>query len=85
MVLLEFLGIAEFLDFPQLCWKPKEDSIKRIIQLIQKRARVSIKPEEVLFIDDWPENVSAVRKWGATGLLFGPDILSFEDLKKMLV
>jgi len=85
MGLLEFLGIAEFLDFPQLCWKPKEDSIKRIIQLIQKRDRVSIKPEEVLFIDDWPENVSAVRKWGATGLLFGQDILSFEDLKKMLV
>lgn len=85
MRLLEFLGIAEFFDYPQLCWKPKEDSIKAIIRFIQKRDSVSIKPEQVLFVDDWPENVAAVRRWGATGLLFGQDILSFEDLKKMLV
>jgi magnesium-dependent phosphatase-1 len=85
MRLLDFLQVADFFDYPQLCWKPKEDSIKRIIRLIQKRDSVTIKPEEVLFVDDWPENVAAVRRWGATGLRFGQDILSFEDLKKMLV
>lgn len=82
--LLEFMGIARFFRYPQLCWKPKEESIKKIIKLIQKNEKVTIKPDEVLFVDDWPENVNAVRKWGATALLFGQDIHSFADLIRIL-
>lgn len=82
--LLDFMGIASYFEYPQLCWKPKEDSIKKIIKEIQKRDRINIKPEEVLFVDDWPENVAAVRKWGATALLFGQDIHSFSDLIRIL-
>jgi magnesium-dependent phosphatase-1 len=82
--LLEALGVREYLQFPQLCWKPKEESIKKIIKEIQKRDKVTIKPEEVLFVDDWTENVTPVRKWGASGLVFGQDVHSFEELMGLL-
>ena len=84
LALLEALGVREYFQFPQLCWKPKEESIRKIIREIQKRDKVAIKPEEVLFVDDWAENVSPVRKWGATGLVFGQDVHSFEELMDLL-
>lgn len=84
MKLLDFFGIGQYFSYPQLCWKAKEDSISKIIRELQKHEKVQIKRDEVLFVDDWPENVNAVRKWGATGLLFGQDILSFGDLMKIL-
>lgn len=82
--LLEALGVSKYFDFPQLCWKPKGESIRKIIREIHKRDKVSIKPEEVLFIDDWPENIQAVRQEGMKALLFGQDVLSFEDLIRIL-
>jgi len=82
--ILEALGVRQFFTFPQLCWKPKEDSIKKIVREIQKRDKVTIKPEHVLFIDDWSENVAPVRHWGASGLVFGQDIHSFEELMSFL-
>jgi magnesium-dependent phosphatase-1 len=84
LALLEAFGIREFFQFPQLCWKPKEESIRRIIKDIAKRDKVAIKPEEVLFVDDWTENVAPVRKWGATGLVFGQDVRSLEELMDLL-
>ena len=84
MRLLDFMGIAEDFVHPQLCWKPKEESIKKIIREIQKRDKVAIAPAEVLFVDDWPENIAAVRRWGATALLFGQDIHSADDLIQIL-
>ncbi len=82
--LLQFMGLADYFYKPQLCWKPKEESIRNLIRVIQRNEKVTIKPSEVLFVDDWPENISAVRKWGGTALLFGQDIHSFEDLIKIL-
>jgi len=82
--LLEALSVREYFQFPQLCWKPKEESIKKIIKEIQKRDKVAIKPEEVLFVDDWTENVTPVRRWGASGLVFGQDVHSFEELMGLL-
>ena len=84
LAILEAFGLAEFLDFPQLCWRPKQDSIEKIIQGIQKRDKVTIRAEEVFFLDDWPENVQPVRKWGATALLYGQDVLSHDELIGML-
>jgi magnesium-dependent phosphatase-1 len=84
LALLDALGIREYFQFPQLCWKPKEESIGRIIKEIAKRDKVTIKPEEVLFLDDWPENVTPVRNWGATGLVFGQDVHSLEELIDLL-
>lgn len=84
MALLEAFGLAEMIDFPQLCWRPKEESIEKIIKEIQKRDRRSIRPNEVLFVDDWPENIAPVRKWGATVLLFGQDVVSHAELLKIL-
>jgi magnesium-dependent phosphatase-1 len=82
--LLDALKIGEYLDFPQLGWRPKEESIRRIIKDIHKRDKVTIKPEEVFFLDDWPENVVPVKTWGATALLYGQDVESYEELKNML-
>jgi len=82
--ILQAFGLADMLDFPQLCWRPKEESIEKIIKSIQRRDKVSIKPAEVFFLDDWPENVVPVRKWGATALLYGQDVLSHDELIKML-
>lgn len=82
--LLEALELSEFLDFPQLGWRSKEDSIKRIIRHLQKRDNVVIAPEEVFFLDDWPENVVPVRAYGATALLFGQDVQDYAELLRML-
>ncbi len=82
--ILEALKLAEFLDFPQLCWRSKEESIQRIIKALQKRDKVTIRPEEVFFVDDWPENVLPVREWGATALLYGQDVQDFKELREML-
>ena len=82
--LLEALNIASFLDFPQLAWRPKDESIQRIVKDIQKRDKVTIKPEEVFFLDDWPENVVPVKTWGATALLYGQDVQTYQELKEML-
>ena len=84
MEILEALNLASFLDFPQLCWRAKEDSIRRIIKDIQKRDDVQISPQEGFFLDDWPENVIPVRGWGATALLFGQDVQDFNELRRML-
>ncbi len=82
--ILEALGVHEYFEFPQLGWRPKEEAIRRIIKEIQKRDKVVIKPAEVLFVDDWVENVNPVRKWGATGLVFGQDVHSLEELMELL-
>ncbi len=82
--ILKALKLADYLDFPQLCWRAKEESIQRIIKELQKRDKVSIRPDEVFFVDDWPENVVPVREWGATSLLFGQDVHDFGELKEML-
>ncbi len=84
LALLDALKIRDYFQFPQLCWKPKEESIRKIIKEIARRDKLTIKPEEVLFVDDWSENVSPVRSWGATGLIFGQDIHSLEELMDLL-
>lgn len=84
MAILDAFGLSEFLTFPQLCWRPKEESIERIIRDVQKRDRVSIRPHEVIFVDDWPENIPPIRNWGATALLFGQDVVSHDELLKIL-
>ena len=51
---------------------------------INRLHRDAIKPEEVFFLDDWPENVVQVRDWGATALLFGQDVHTYKELLEML-
>ena len=84
IALLDAFDLTKLIDFPQLCWRPKEESIKKVMQEIQKRDRIKIDIREVLFVDDWPENVVPVRKWGATALLFGQDVISHDELLKIL-
>ena len=84
MALLDALQLSQHLDFPQLCWRPKDESIKRILKDIQKRDKVAIKPQDVFFVDDWPENVVPVRAMGATGILYGQDVESYAELMAML-
>jgi magnesium-dependent phosphatase-1 len=84
MALLDAFKLSGSLDFPQLGWKPKEDSVKKIMKEIQKRDKVQLKPSEVFFLDDWPENVVPVRNLGATALVYGQDVESYEELLQML-
>ena len=84
LALLEGLGIKQYFDFPQLYWKPKDEAIKKILKDIQKRDKVVLKPDEVLYIDDWPENVAPVRRMGASALVFGQDVHTFEELMGLL-
>ena len=82
--LLDAFQLTPYLDFPQLCWRPKEQSILRIIKEIRKRDKIAIKPSQVLFVDDWQENVVPVKRWGATALIYGQDVQSYEELLDML-
>jgi predicted phosphatase len=84
MDLLDALQLSRHLDFPQLAWRPKTDSIRRIIREIKKRDKVNIKPQEVFFLDDWPENVAPVRAWGAAAFIFGRDIETYDELLSLL-
>lgn len=84
MALLSAFGLAEGLAYPQLGWSKKDESLAKIVKRIQKRDKVKIKPEEVFFLDDWPDNIQPVRQWGATALLYGQDVLSHDELVSML-
>ena len=50
----------------------------------QGQDKEPIRPQEVLFIDDWPGNVEAVRSTGASTLLFGRDVRSIHELANIL-
>ena len=82
--LIEAFQLTDCFDFPQVGWRPKEDSVRRIIKAIQKRDKVTIKLDQVFFLDDWPENVIPVRHMGATALIYGQDVESYRDLMDML-
>ena len=84
MEILSAFGLSDGLTYPQIGWKAKEDMLKIILRRIKKRDKVTIKPDEVFFLDDWPDNIQPVRKWGATALLYGQDVLSHDELVSML-
>ena len=84
MALLEAFKLDSYIVYPQLGWRPKEESIQRILKEIQKKDKVAIKPSEVFFLDDWPENVVPVRGFGATALVYGQDVESYAELIDML-
>jgi magnesium-dependent phosphatase-1 len=82
--ILEAFQLLDYLDFPQLCWRAKEESIQKIIKELHKRDKVTIRQDEVFFLDDWQENVQLVREWGATALVYGKDVQDFDVLRTML-
>tara|TARA_B100000809_G_scaffold262708_1_gene314268 strand:- start:1526 stop:2011 length:486 start_codon:yes stop_codon:yes gene_type:complete len=84
MEILSAFGLSDGLTYPQICWQPKEKMLNKILRRIKKRDKVTIQPDEVFFLDDWPDNIQPVRKWGATALLYGQDVLSHDELVSML-
>ncbi len=84
MEILSAFGLSDGLTYPQICWQPKDKMLNKILRRIKKRDKVTIKPDEVFFLDDWPDNIQPVRQWGATALLYGQDVLSHDELVSML-
>lgn len=82
--ILSAFGLSDRLSYPQICWLAKDVMLTRIVRRIQKRDKVKIKPDEVFFLDDWPDNIQPVKRWGATALLYGQDVLSHDELINML-
>ena len=84
MEILSAFGLSDGLTYPQIGWRSKDEMLTRIIRSIYRRDKVKIKPDEVFFLDDWPDNIKPAREWGATALLYGQDVLSHDELVRML-
>ena len=84
MEILSAFGLSDGLTYPQIGWRSKDEMLTRIIRSIYRRDKVKIKPDEVFFLDDWPDNIKPVREWGATALRYGQDVLSHDELVSML-
>ncbi len=84
MEILSAFGLSDGLTYPQIGWRSKDEMLTRIIRSIYRRDKVKIKPDEVFFLDDWPYNIKPEREWGATALLYGQDVLSHDELVRML-
>jgi len=82
--LLGHFGIRERFDFPQYGWQEKSQAVLNILRCFRDLRGEVIRPQEVLFIDDWPTNIEAVRSIGASTLLFGRDVRSIQELAAML-
>ncbi len=82
--LLRLFGIHHHFTYPQYGWQQKSHAVLNILKAIRDFEKEIISPEEVLFIDDWPSNVAAVRETGAATLLFGRDIRSILELASIL-
>ena len=82
--LLRLFGIHHHFTYPQYGWQEKSTAVLNILKALADLDREFIEPNEVLFIDDYPTNVEAVRSTGAATLLFGRDIGSIQELAWIL-
>ncbi|MCH2586721.1 MAG: magnesium-dependent phosphatase-1, partial [Planctomycetes bacterium] len=57
MEILSAFGLSDGLTYPQIGWRSKDEMLTRIIRSIYRRDKVKIKPDEVFFLDDWPDNI----------------------------
>ena len=55
-----------------------------ILKAFRDIEKEPIDAADVLFIDDYPANIEAVRETGAATLLFGRDIRSIQELASIL-
>ncbi len=82
--LLELFEIKDRFEFPQYGWQEKSQAVLNIIRAFHDIRGETIQPGEVLFVDDWPTNIAAVKAIGASTLLFGRDVRSIVELASML-
>ncbi|MCI0650263.1 MAG: magnesium-dependent phosphatase-1 [Planctomycetes bacterium] len=82
--LLRLFGIHQYFSYPQYGWQEKSQAVINILKSLADREKEHIEPRDVLFIDDWPSNVEAVRSTGAATLLFGRDVRSILELANIL-
>uniref|UniRef100_A0A7C3SLM2 Magnesium-dependent phosphatase-1 n=1 Tax=Thermofilum pendens TaxID=2269 RepID=A0A7C3SLM2_THEPE len=78
---LEALGIKELFDVVVIEPHPRKEEM--VAEILEK---LSLRPEDAVFIDDNPGMVGRVRRShpGLTALRFGEDIASFCDLLEQL-
>jgi magnesium-dependent phosphatase-1 len=77
---LRRLDLDAYFACPCLEWQDKDRSLERILADLEKERGARLRPEEVLFVDDWPENIEDAARLGVCGLLFGRDLLSLSQL-----
>ena len=82
--LLKLFDIHHYFSHPQFGWQEKSTAVLNILKTFRDIDKETIEPSEVLFIDDYPTNVDAVRSTGAATLLFGRDIGSIQELAWIL-
>ncbi|MFQ5653788.1 MAG: magnesium-dependent phosphatase-1 [Planctomycetota bacterium] len=82
--LLRLFGVHHCFLHPQFGWQEKSTAVTNVLKAFRDIGKEHITPQEVLFIDDWPANVEAVRGIGAATLLFGRDIRSIQELAVIL-
>jgi hypothetical protein len=47
---------------------------------LRDKEGISLEPQEVLFVDDWPSNIRDAAKLRIPGLVFGRDIHSLSEV-----
>ena len=82
--LLRLFEIFHYFTYPQYGWQEKSQAVLNILKAFADFEKEHILPRDVLFIDDWPGNVEAVRGTGASTLLFGRDVRSIQELSSIL-
>ncbi len=81
--LLELFEIRHHFLYPQYGWQEKNHAVLNILKAFAEIDKETIAPVDVLFVDDWPGNVDAVRRTGAATLLFGRDVRSIQELRSI--
>ena len=68
---MELLGIWDYFTHPCLEWQDKDESLLRVLRDFREKGPEPYEPDEVLFIDDWPGNISDAASVGVRGLIYG--------------
>ncbi len=62
------------------CKKPSQSIYEVLLQHIHQHLSPSVRPSQVIFIDDKDENIEAARKFGLQGFVWNRDINTVEEL-----
>jgi len=77
---LKLLGLHHYFICPCLEWQDKHHSLMQILADLERQRGLRLSPSDVLFLDDWPENVEDAARVGVRGLVFGHDIHSLSEI-----
>ena len=77
--ILKVLDLLPRFICPCFAWQDKDLSLRTVLEDLKKKG-IGLRPEEVLFVDDWPSNIRDAAKLGIPGLVFGRDIHNLSEV-----